>query len=320
MVMVKPALAYLDIIADLARGLPAAARGLQRLRRVLDGQGRRRTGLVDERAIVRENLLAMRRAGADIIITYHGREALRRAGCERPDAKSAELYRAGLRGDARRGQLAGARLSHRSAAIPLFFERGIGCRFTDEDGNASTSTGAALGSDDPRPRRPRRRRGGRDDRRQRAPASAHPAAARSSSPSSSVGTVPHPRPGALRHLGHRGGHERHPAGPRRPPAATRSSSSPAATTATPTTCWSRPAAAWPPSAPRPRPACPRASPTHRCAAPGRRRGLSTPLRRARRRDRRRDHRSRSGQRRSADPAARVPADAPRPSAHSTAPC
>ena len=32
--------------------------------------------LVDEANIVRENLLAFRRAGADIIITYHAREAL----------------------------------------------------------------------------------------------------------------------------------------------------------------------------------------------------------------------------------------------------
>ena len=35
-------------------------------------------GLVDEAAIVRENLLAMRRAGSDLIITYHGREALQK--------------------------------------------------------------------------------------------------------------------------------------------------------------------------------------------------------------------------------------------------
>ena len=33
-------------------------------------------GWVNEAAIVRENLLAMRRAGSDLIITYHGREAL----------------------------------------------------------------------------------------------------------------------------------------------------------------------------------------------------------------------------------------------------
>ena len=33
-------------------------------------------GWLDEAAVVRENLLALRRAGADLIITYHAREAL----------------------------------------------------------------------------------------------------------------------------------------------------------------------------------------------------------------------------------------------------
>ncbi|MBR2074509.1 MAG: hypothetical protein IJ977_04450, partial [Fibrobacter sp.] len=33
-------------------------------------------GLIDEDAIIRENLLAFKRAGADIIITYHAKEAL----------------------------------------------------------------------------------------------------------------------------------------------------------------------------------------------------------------------------------------------------
>jgi porphobilinogen synthase len=33
-------------------------------------------GWIDEKAIIRENLIAMKRAGADIIITYHAKEAL----------------------------------------------------------------------------------------------------------------------------------------------------------------------------------------------------------------------------------------------------
>ncbi|MEE3274036.1 MAG: porphobilinogen synthase, partial [Acidobacteriota bacterium] len=33
-------------------------------------------GWLDEAAVVRENLVAMTRAGADLIITYHSREAL----------------------------------------------------------------------------------------------------------------------------------------------------------------------------------------------------------------------------------------------------
>ena len=45
MVMVKPALAYLDVIARVKRALRRPRRRLQRLRRVRDGEGgRRRTG------------------------------------------------------------------------------------------------------------------------------------------------------------------------------------------------------------------------------------------------------------------------------------
>jgi porphobilinogen synthase len=36
-----------------------------------------RAGLADEAALVLENLGAMRRAGADLVITYHGRQAAR---------------------------------------------------------------------------------------------------------------------------------------------------------------------------------------------------------------------------------------------------
>jgi porphobilinogen synthase len=35
-------------------------------------------GLIDENAIIHENLVAFKRAGADIIITYHAKEALER--------------------------------------------------------------------------------------------------------------------------------------------------------------------------------------------------------------------------------------------------
>ena len=35
-------------------------------------------GWIDENSIIRENLLAFKRAGADIIITYHAKEALQK--------------------------------------------------------------------------------------------------------------------------------------------------------------------------------------------------------------------------------------------------
>ena len=46
MVMVKPAVAYLDVISRRARADDAAGRRVSRQRRVLDDQGGRRAGLV----------------------------------------------------------------------------------------------------------------------------------------------------------------------------------------------------------------------------------------------------------------------------------
>ena len=76
-VMVKPALPYLDIIARAAErfDLPIAAYNVSGEYSMVKNAAA--AGLVDEANIVRENLLAFRRAGCDQIITYHGRDALR---------------------------------------------------------------------------------------------------------------------------------------------------------------------------------------------------------------------------------------------------
>lgn len=76
MVMVKPALAYLDIIVRVrAEALcPVVCYNVSGEYSLVKNAAA--AGLVDEAAIVRENLLAMRRAGSDLIITYHGRDAL----------------------------------------------------------------------------------------------------------------------------------------------------------------------------------------------------------------------------------------------------
>jgi porphobilinogen synthase len=74
--MVKPALAYLDVVADVRAhtDLPLACYNVSGEYAMVKAAAAQ--GLVDERAVVRENLHAMRRAGADLIITYHAREAL----------------------------------------------------------------------------------------------------------------------------------------------------------------------------------------------------------------------------------------------------
>ncbi len=74
MVMVKPALAYLDIIYRVKSefGLPTAAYAVSGEFSMIKAAAER--GWIDERAVLIESHLAMRRAGADIIVTYAARE------------------------------------------------------------------------------------------------------------------------------------------------------------------------------------------------------------------------------------------------------
>ena len=77
MVMVKPALAYLDVISAVrgATTLPLAAYNVSGEYAAVKAAAA--NGWLDEARVVRENLMGIRRAGADLIITYHCREALR---------------------------------------------------------------------------------------------------------------------------------------------------------------------------------------------------------------------------------------------------
>jgi porphobilinogen synthase len=76
-VMVKPALAYLDVIARVKAefGLPTAAYHVSGEYAMLKAAAAR--GWIDEERAMLETLTAIRRAGADIIITYYAREAAR---------------------------------------------------------------------------------------------------------------------------------------------------------------------------------------------------------------------------------------------------
>jgi len=69
-VMVKPALAYLDIIHRVKTefGYPTAAYSVSGEYSMIKAAAAR--GWIDERAVTLESLLAMRRAGANILITY----------------------------------------------------------------------------------------------------------------------------------------------------------------------------------------------------------------------------------------------------------
>jgi porphobilinogen synthase len=76
-VMVKPALPYLDVIARVkdAFGYPTAAYHVSGEYAMLKAAAR--NGWIDERRAMLETLTGIRRAGADIIITYYAREAAR---------------------------------------------------------------------------------------------------------------------------------------------------------------------------------------------------------------------------------------------------
>ena len=75
--MVKPAMPYLDVIHRVkARfGRPTAA--YQVSGEYAMAKAAARLGWLDERRVMLETLTAIRRAGADIVITYYAREAAR---------------------------------------------------------------------------------------------------------------------------------------------------------------------------------------------------------------------------------------------------
>ena len=77
MVMVKPALAYGDLIAAVreASGLPVAAYNVSGEYAMVKAAAA--AGYLDERATALEILTSLRRAGADTIITYHAKDAAR---------------------------------------------------------------------------------------------------------------------------------------------------------------------------------------------------------------------------------------------------
>jgi porphobilinogen synthase len=78
MVMVKPALAYLDIIAKFKAkaNVPVVAYSVSGEYEMVKQMAAK--GMADEQAMAIENLTAIRRAGADAIITYFASEGARK--------------------------------------------------------------------------------------------------------------------------------------------------------------------------------------------------------------------------------------------------
>ncbi|MGD8863078.1 MAG: porphobilinogen synthase [Myxococcales bacterium] len=80
MVMVKPALSYLDIITRVRdiTDVPVAAYNVSGEYAMVKAAGR--AGLIDEQRVMLEILTSIKRAGADLILTYHATEAARALG------------------------------------------------------------------------------------------------------------------------------------------------------------------------------------------------------------------------------------------------
>jgi len=76
-VMVKPAMPYLDIVRRVkdATRMPVAAYNVSGEYAMVKAAAA--AGYIDERAVVLETLTSIRRAGADIVITYHAKDAAR---------------------------------------------------------------------------------------------------------------------------------------------------------------------------------------------------------------------------------------------------
>ncbi len=77
MVMVKPALPYLDIVRGVRErfDVPVAAYNVSGEYAMVKAAAR--NGWLDEKRVALEILTAIQRAGADIILTYHAKDAAR---------------------------------------------------------------------------------------------------------------------------------------------------------------------------------------------------------------------------------------------------
>jgi porphobilinogen synthase len=74
-VMVKPALPYLDVIARVREAVPAPVAAYNVSGEYAAVKAAAERGWLDERQTVLESLTAIKRAGADVIVTYHAKQA-----------------------------------------------------------------------------------------------------------------------------------------------------------------------------------------------------------------------------------------------------
>lgn len=75
MVMVKPAMSYLDILRDIANISPVPVAAYQISGEYSMITAAAQNGWIDRDAAILESLTSIRRAGADVVLTYWATEA-----------------------------------------------------------------------------------------------------------------------------------------------------------------------------------------------------------------------------------------------------
>jgi porphobilinogen synthase len=88
MVMVKPALAYLDIIYRLKERSTVPVAAYQVSGEYAQIEAAARAGFLDRKSAIEESLIAIKRAGADVILSYYTPEVLRRLAKNSESAQS----------------------------------------------------------------------------------------------------------------------------------------------------------------------------------------------------------------------------------------
>jgi porphobilinogen synthase len=78
MIMVKPAIFYLDILAEMRRRFSVPVAAYQVSGEYAMIQAAAASGWVDRERVMLESLLSIKRAGADMILTYFAKEAAKR--------------------------------------------------------------------------------------------------------------------------------------------------------------------------------------------------------------------------------------------------
>jgi porphobilinogen synthase len=80
LVMVKPAMAYLDVVRQVADAVPVPVAAYQVSGEYAMVEAAAANGWIDRERVITETLTSIRRAGADLVLTYWAVEAARRLG------------------------------------------------------------------------------------------------------------------------------------------------------------------------------------------------------------------------------------------------